>query len=413
MNVRKRSLDILLKIMLDNQYSNLVLRKELEGISSASDKALITNIVYGTLQNHRYLRYQYEPFIERSLYKDMMILLDLSVYQLMFLDKVPAYAIINDAVEIAKDVHRGKFANVINAILRNVVRQKVRPLPEDKYTSIAIKTSHPDWLVKMWVKQYGEEVCFKILEDNNKTPLNMARINRLATTEHELESLGFKHFEGECFTYNGNIASTSAYQEGLVSIQDYASMQVAPFLNPKAGEKVLDTCSAPGTKTCQMAELMENQGVIVAMDIHQHRVDLINHSARRLKLDNIQTLCKDATTLHLLYDKESFDKILVDAPCTGYGVMKRKADIKYHLKPEDMDEIVQIQGKILLSASRILKIGGELVYSTCTLNKKENELQIAKFLKANPNYELVAEQTLLPYEHQCDGFYMAKLKKIG
>ncbi|MGL5540174.1 MAG: methyltransferase domain-containing protein, partial [Erysipelotrichaceae bacterium] len=245
----------------------------------------------------------------------------------------------------------------------------------------------------------------------NNVPLNMARINRLVANEAQIQALGFHHVGDDCYTYEGAIAPTSAFQEGLVTIQDYASQKVAPFLNPQKGEMVLDACAAPGTKSVHMAQLMENTGKIVALDLHPHRVQLIQNSLNRLHVENVSSMAADATQLHLLYQTPVFDKILVDAPCTGYGVMKRKSDIKVHLKPEDMDEIIKIQAKILHSAAFVLKPGGVMVYSTCTLNKKENEQQVQKFLDSHQQFVLVEEQTIFPYEHECDGFYMAKILK--
>ncbi|MGL5540767.1 MAG: transcription antitermination factor NusB, partial [Erysipelotrichaceae bacterium] len=300
MSIRETILEILLQIVLDQKYSNLVLRTELNE-QKEEDKRFATNVVYGTLQNQRLIRYQYEPYIQRGVYKDIAILLDMSVYQLLFMDKVPHYAIVNEAVEIAKKRHHGKFASVVNAILRNVIRNGVKEVEGDEWAKLAIETSHPDWIVAMWKKQYGEEVTRKLCVDNNNVPLNMARINRLVANEAQIQALGFHHFGDDCYTYEGAIAPTSAFQEGLVTIQDYASQKVAPFLNPQKGEMVLDACAAPGTKSVHMAQLMENTGKIVALDLHPHRVQLIQNSLNRLHVENVSSMAADATQLHLLY----------------------------------------------------------------------------------------------------------------
>ena len=170
-------------------------------------------------------------------------------------------------------------------------------------------------------------------------------------------------------------------------------------------------CAAPGTKTCHMAQLMKNEGEIIALDIHEHRVELISNAAARLGLSIIQPWCFDACEINHEYDEESFDRVLVDAPCSGYGVMKRKNDIKVHMQSEDMDTLLPLQAKLLDTAFKMVKPGGVLVYSTCTLNKKENEKQIEKFLGLHDNAQLISQRTIFPYEYNTDGFYMAKLIK--
>lgn len=412
MNSREKAFEVLKDIVLGNEYSNLILRKELAGFKE-EDKRFITNIVYGTLQNKDYLRYQYAHYLKNGIPRDIYILLDLSVYQLIMMDKVPHYAIINEAVQIAKYAQKGRFAGLVNAILRNVARNGIVEIDKEPFEKLAIETSHPLWIVKMWIKQYGEEITRKICLDNNQIPLNMARRNIRYTTHEEMLEEGFTQFKDECYTYNGNIANTTYFLKGKVSIQDYASQQVAKFLAPQAYDKVLDTCAAPGTKTAHMSELMDDTGRITAMDIHPHRVDLIANSLKRLNVKNVYYKVGDATQCETLFEGQLFDKILVDAPCTGYGVMKRKPDIKVHLQPEDMDGIVQIQKEILASAAKVCKVGGIMVYSTCTLNKKENENQVRTFLNNNTEFELVEEKTIFPYEEQCDGFYMAKLVRKG
>lgn len=405
-------LKILSEIILDGKYSNLALRYALTAFKE-EDKRLITHIVYGTLQNLDYLRYQYGLYLERPVAKDIQILLDFSTYQLLFMEKVPAYAAINEAVEIAKRLHGGRYAKLVNAVLRKVNTNGAVAIEKEEWEALAIETSHPLWIVNMWKKQYGETIARKLCYDNNKAPLNMARINHLLTTPEQLMDEGFTHFKDDCYTYDGSIATTQAYLEGRISIQDYASQCIAPFVNPQVNERILDTCAAPGTKSAHMAELLKGQGEIIAMDIHEHRVKLIEEGASRLHLSNIKVCVGDATDLKAVYGTQLFDKILVDAPCTGYGVMKRKSDIKVHLKPEDMDEIIKIQAAILDSAALVCAVGGEIIYSTCTLNKKENELQIAKFLKQHIEFEFVEDQTIFPFEHECDGFYMAKLRRVA
>ena len=208
----------------------------------------------------------------------------------------------------------------------------------------------------------------------------------------------------------GNIADTSWYQSGCLAIQDEASQMIAPLLNPQPGQRILDVCSAPGTKATHMAQLMKDQGEIIALDIHEHRVALIEQGARRLGLSSIQTRCMDATCLEGL-EEASFDGVLCDVPCSGYGTLSRKSDIKYHMQSEDMDTLIPLQAAILRQASAMVKPGGVLVYSTCTLNKKENEKQVEAFLQEHSEFEKVFERTVFPFEFGSDGFYMAKCRR--
>lgn len=413
MKAREKAYYLLCDIVLGKKYSNLILRKEINEFE-AKDKALITSIVYGTLQNYRYLRYQWEHFVHDSISEDMALLMDMSIYQLLMMDKVPSYAVVNEAVEIAKSVHKGKYRAMINAMLRRFQRDGVRELTGNEIQKLALKTSHPEWIVKMWEKQYGFETAKAICEDNQKVAHQCARVNTRVTSreaiieQNPLFSKGFLSQDALIYQ-GGNIADTKEYLSGQISIQDEASQCVALFLDPKPGEKVLDTCAAPGTKTCHIAQIMDDQGEVIALDIHEHRVELIKQGALRQGMHSVKAYCHDACEVSQYYDEESFDRVLVDAPCSGYGVMKRKNDIKVHMQPEDMDEIIQLQKAILNEACKMVKKEGILVYSTCTLNKKENEKQVENFIKEHPDFELLEQKTIFPFTFDTDGFFMAKL----
>lgn len=416
MEAREKAHQLLCDIMIGNKYSNLLLRKELDDYDER-DRALITRIVYGTMQNYRLVRYQWEHYVEKKISEDMAILMDMSLYQLMFLD-IPSYALVNESVTIASHYHHGKYKNLINALLRRYLREGRRDLPKEPLEALGIETSHPYWLIAMWNKQYGFETTQKICLENQKIPSQACRVNTLKTTrEHIIEKND--HFvkgllsEDALIYDKGNIAQTLEYKEGLVTIQDESSQKVALFLDPKPHERILDVCAAPGTKTTHMAQLMQDSGEIIACDLHPHRVELIDHAVRRLNLSSIHSLCLDALDASQTFEPESFDRILVDAPCSGYGVLKRKNDIKVHMQSNDMDEIIPLQAQILESVSCLLKKEGILVYSTCTLNKKENEKQIEAFLKRHPEFCCLESITIFPFEYNSDGFFMAKLKKGG
>lgn len=415
MNARLLAFRMLKEICLEKKYSNLLLRKEL-GQVDVKDRGFVTQIVYGTLQNYRLCRYQWTPFVKKMPTEETAVLLDMSVYQLFYMDKVPAYAIINEAVNITKKDLREGYANLVNAILHNVERAKEREVSGSKEEVLAIKTSHPDWIVKMWIAQYGYDVAEAICYANLETKPNAVRVNTYKTVKADILKESDEFVEGklseDALWYTGNqLIHSSYYEQGLLSIQDEASQMVARILDPQPKESILDVCSAPGTKSCHMAELMKNEGRIVCGDIHPHRVELIGQGASRLGLTIIEPRTMDACTLSEL-EGEKFDRVLCDVPCSGYGVLARKSDIKYHMVSEDMDTLIPLQKQILETSSFHVKEGGILVYSTCTLNKKENEKQVENFLKNHGEFELLEQKTIYPFEYESDGFFIAKMKKV-
>lgn len=412
MKARMISFNILKEICIQKGYSNLVLQKKLE-LADDKDKGFITQIVYGTLQNYRYCRYQWDHFVKKMDHEEIALLLDMSVYQMIYMDKVPSYAIINDAVDIAKKIN-GRYASLVNAVLHKVDKQKEREIVGKKEEILAIKTSHPTWLVNMWIKQYGYEIAEKICFSNLEIKPVTARVNTLKTSKEELLKKEPLFHTGnaseDALIYQGsNLAATSYFKEGLVSIQDEASQMVAFFLEPKPGMRVLDTCSAPGTKATHIAQLMKDDGEILCGDIHEHRVHLIEEGAKRLGITCIKASVMDATDLKTV--RGTFDRVLCDVPCSGYGVLANKSDIKYHMVSSDMDTLIPLQQKILNCACEKVKQDGILVYSTCTLNKKENEKQIETFLSTHEDFVLEDQQTIFPFIYQSDGFFMAKLRR--
>lgn len=414
MNLREKAWNLLCDICIDHQYSNLLLRHELQHYE-ALDRALITHIIYGTLQQHQMVRFQWKTLVKKQPPEELSILLDMSVYQLFFMDKLPDYAIVNEAVNIAKKMNV-KFANMVNAILHNVIRQGLKQPSGTEEEILSIVTSHPLWLIHMWNAQYGKEVCKRICEDNMKTHASAARVNTLKITKAEILKQDENFEEGviakDALRFHGSsIANTSLYQEGLIAIQDEASQLVAEILDAKPEEHILDVCSAPGTKTTHIAQTMQNKGSIIAGDIHEHRIKLVQEGAKRLGIEIIEARVMDALELNGLIES-SFDRVLCDVPCSGYGVLGRKSDIKYHMQSNDMDTLIPLQYRILCKACTMVKSNGILMYSTCTLNKKENEKQIEKFLKEHEEFELIEERTIFPYEYDCDGFYIAKLQKL-
>lgn len=413
---RTIALDVLIKYQNEQSYLNITLNDYLEHSDlSRSDKDLVTRIVYGTIQNKIYLEYQLAPYVEGKKVKnrEKMILL-MSLYQLIFLDKVPDYAVIDEAVRLAKkrDRFAGKF---VNAILRNFLRAGIKEVDEpDEMKKLSIVTSHPLWLVKMLSKQYDFQTAKKICEHDNTSPTRSARINTLkATKDQLLEDVNFTsgNLSPDGLLYKaGNIANTSYFKDGLVTIQDESSQLIAPLLAPLETDLVLDMCCAPGSKTTHLAALMHNQGKIIAYDLFEHKIKLVAANLKRLGVTNVELHAGDATLLNEKYAPETFDKILLDGPCSGLGVMRRKPEIKYH-DSATMDTLIPLQVKLLDNAYYLLKKGGKMVYSTCTINKKENEIMIQKFLDKYPDMKIIEEKKILPYIYDSDGFYMCKLEK--
>ena len=377
-------------------YSNLYLRNHLHEVSER-DRALATRIFYGTIQNYCYCRACWSKFVKNKVNDKMDVLLTMSTYQLLFLDKVPSYAIVNDAVNIAKKINV-KYAGLTNAVLHKVKHIETK--------DVALKYSLPDWLYKMWVSQYGQEQALIMAKASvNILPFYVRR-NVLKTEVEDFSSSEFLCVKDPLYIYTQNdYFHHPYYQKGYMSAQDEGSFAIARCVDPKENEKILDCCAAPGTKTMAMAEMMYNKGHIDSFDLHAHRKDLIESDAKRLGIDIVHAGVQDATKFK---SSVLYDRILCDVPCSGYGVLSRKPDIKLRMLPEDMDTLIPLQYAILNNVCQYVKEGGIIVYSTCTMNKKENEKQIQRFLKEHDMFRLVDEVNIFSDSKQ-DGFYMAKL----
>lgn len=439
-NVRKTALECLEQIEKNQAYSNLLLNNVIKKNELPSkDIGLLTELVYGTIQRKLTLDYLLKPFIKGKVESWVRNLLRLTVYQLYYLDRIPTHAAIYEAVEIAKKQGHVGIAKMVNGILRTMQREGIPSLDQinDPIERISIETSTPLWLVKRWVEQFGLEDTKKICEVNLTAPNQTARVNLTKTTREEviklLQEEGYSVKESEFLpeaihSIKGNLATSTCFKEGLITIQDESSMLVANVLNPKSGDKILDSCAAPGGKTTHIAEKLNNTGQVIALDLHEHKVKLINETASRLKLTNVTTKAMDSRKVLEHFLPETFDRILIDAPCSGLGVLRRKPDMKYTKKEEDIFSLQKIQKELLDEIAPLLKKGGTFVYSTCTMDKEENTEIIQQFLKEHGNYEANPEfitclpQMLVPYASQMDiqvmphyfnsdGFYIAALRK--
>ena len=408
----KKAYEILYAVRVDKAYSNLLLQQ----LDDSYNVNFITQLVYGTLRNYRLVRAGWNQFVKDELEEGISVLLDLGVYMINDIINTPDYAIVNNIVEISKSIHHGKYTNLTNAVLKKYIKEDALVLKKDNISDLSIKYSHPLWLVQMWIAHYGLDTTIQLLKHNNTQSKLTLRINTHKTSVKEIlaDPLFTKgKFAPEAVYYDGNIFRTDYFKDGRISIQDSASQMVAHTVNAQPLDKVLDTCSAPGTKAFHIASLRGDSGQIDAVEIHENRAKLILEDKKRLGLNSVNVWVNDASKLEDYLERLSYDKVLVDVPCSGFGVVRGKPEIKIITTPSDLDELVELQASILDSAIKMVKLGGELIYSTCTLNKKENERQVQRILKLNDNWKLLEEETIFGYKNNSDSFYIAKLKRTA
>ncbi len=425
---REIALKILYKIDKEKAYSNIALNEEIkENRKKLEEKdiGLISEIVYGVttwrLTIDEIIK-KYSKIKIKKISPWILNILRMGIYQIIFLDKIPKSAAVNESVNLAKRYGHSSSSNFVNAILRKVEKSDYKEFfqIDDNIEKISKTTSMPIWIIEELLKNNNIETVEQICKNSNLKPKITIRINNLKTNKKEIEqklkgkNIEYKETEYEdflIFEKIKNVENLDLFKEGLFTIQDISAGQTAKILNPQKGEYILDACAAPGGKTTYMAEIMENEGQILAWDIYEHRTKLIEENAKRLGIEIIKTEVKDASIYNEKL-KEKFDKILLDVPCLGIGVIKRKPDIKWQRNIEDIKEITNIQVKILENCSRYLKKGGELVYSTCSILKQENENTIFNFLKENDTFDIVENSmtNILP-DNEKDGFFICKLKK--
>ncbi len=426
MTERQKALEILLNIYTKKSYSNLEIATQLGGMERR-EKALVTNIVYGVLQNCMNIDHILGHYLKSPLSKtapEVLNILRMGVYQIMYTDKIPDYAVVNESIKLTVKCGKGFAKGMVNAVLRGIIRgDKKIDYPKDKKEYLSVFYSHPKWICDMWFEQYPGQAEEMIKADNTKPPLTF-RTNTLKISPQKLAeklggSVGELCDDGVVIKQGFEIAADSMYKEGFYYPQDEASMMAGAVLAPKKGETVIDMCAAPGGKTTHMAQLMENEGKIIAFDIYEHKLKLISNTAARLGIKIIETKISDGCIFNEKFENTA-DKILVDAPCSGLGILRRKPEIKYERSYKDIEELKKIQYKILQNAARYLKCGGEMVYSTCTVNKEENEYMVQRFIENHKNFVLqesealqAAQKQFFVAENSHDGFFIAKLKKIS
>lgn len=426
-NPRELGYEAIYNVINQGGYSNITINKilrknELDNIN----RGFFTELVYGTIENKLYLDYVIQKFSKQKISdisREVLVILEMGLYQIREMNSVTDFAAVDESVKLCKKVFpRG--SGFVNAVLRNVLRDPGAFDIDIKNTSERVSVEYsvsPD-IVDLLMKQYDLEGTEDIMYGFSIKPKLYIRANSLRTSPQKLAELLkeegadaqlVEEVKGALVVKNlKNIENSKSYKDGLFSVQDISSMRCVKELDPASGEYILDICACPGGKTGYIAELMNNEGTIDAMDISQNKLELVTNTCKRLGVKIVNTSQNDAT----IYNPDmagKYDRVLVDAPCSGLGIIRRKPEIRYKTI-KDISSIYNIQRKIIQNASKYIKIGGIMIYSTCTINKEENQDITDDFLKKNGNFEKTQEDVMmLPSDGESDGFYICKLKRIS
>ena len=444
-NPREVAADVLLEIEKEKAYSNIALKRALKrnGAMSAKERAFVTEIVNGVLRNMYHIDAVLNWFSTvktKKMKPFLLAALRSGVYQILFMERVPDGAACNETVNIVKKRGFGSLSGFTNGVLRNIAKNREAVLFPDENTNPAayLETvySHPQWLVKMWLSQYPYSFVKELCAKNNTPPDVTVVVNCLKSSpsqvKKELEEAGVHVKDGKyCpqalhLTNTADLSKNSSFLNGDFYIQDESSMLAVMALDARPGEKVLDVCAAPGGKALFIGQRMQNQGFLLARDIYPHKLELMEENKARLGVSVMKTQLWDAEEQDQSY-RQYFDRVLVDAPCSGLGLIRKKPDIRYAKTGEDIDKLLEIQKQILQASWDYVKPGGVLVYSTCTICRKENIGMIQWFLERYPyiledltpylgeNLDCETEKDgyvqLFPHIHQTDGFFIARLRR--
>ena len=438
-STRQVILNILNEVEQENAYSNITINKQIKK-HEVEEVGFLREVVYGVIENKIYLDYILSKLITKGFNKletPLLNVLRMGLYQIIYLDSVPEYAAVNECVNMTRKISP-KHASFVNGVLRNYSRKKdTIKLPDKKndYISyLSVKYSFSKWIIRKWAKTYDKDFLEELLSASNETPPLTIRVNTLKITKEDLkEKLIEKGFEVTDGKYNDEalnvkgsnlIFNNELYTQGYFQIQDESSMLAVKVLDPQPDDLVIDVCAAPGSKTMFTSEMMKNEGLIIARDIFDHKLQLLSNDIERLGVDIIKTEKFDALNLdEMLIEKA--DRVLVDAPCSGLGVIRRKPEIKYNRTEAEVKELVKMQYKILQNSSKYVKNNGFLIYSTCTITEEENIEVVDRFLKENAEFsietkDLKVEEKLInkdgtirlyPNIHGTDGFFICKMRK--
>lgn len=435
---------------IEDTYLNLGLTRILNQYNQADqrEKDFCSELVYGVLRNLLKIDFILGRLLSRpldSLKIPVKNILRIAIYQLLQLSAIPEHAVVHSAVAETKDTKYSGLAGLVNGVLRNYLRQKNKIIMPDPGTELSqylsLEYSHPMWLVERWLDRFGLATTKTLLKTNNEPPPLTVRINQhLVECEQfkaELTAQGIHWCPGRFLTeaitlwdLPAAITELSQFQEGKLFVQDESSMLVGHLIAPRSGETIIDLCAAPGGKSTHMAELTADRCRIISIDDHPHKIDLIRENAARLRLENIEPVLGDARKV-FGDDEQWADAVLVDAPCSGTGVLRRRVDARYRRKPEELKALATLQREILQQAARLVRPGGRLVYSTCTLEPEENQEQIKWFIQNHPEFQIEPYSkflpdgvkaclvetdrrwaTLLPMPNGGDGFFMCRLKRV-
>lgn len=429
---RQAALTILEEVFLNGAYSNIALNQALLEIPlSSADQALVTEIVYGTVARKMTLEWYLSHVIKdrEKLDSWVYILLLLSLYQIHYLDKIPAHAVVNEAVELAKARKKGS-EKFVNAVLRGLLRDGVADIASIKRKNkrYSVQYSLPVWLVKVLIEEYGETRALAIFESlflRNRASIRVVDLKCKEELKEQLQAEDSLLAPTALVKSHDHFASHYLFEKGAITIQDESSQLVAPIMDVQGDEKVLDACSAPGGKTTHIASYLTT-GQVIALDLYDHKLRLIEENAKRLGVaDRVITKKLDARRVFETFGVDAFDKILVDAPCSGIGLIRRKPEIKYNKENADFTSLQKIQLEILDSVCQSLRKGGIITYSTCTIVSQENFQVVEQFLAAHPNFEQVKlEQNrrdilqdgcilITPELYGSDGFFISQFKRIS
>lgn len=432
-NFREIAFETLNKIEKEGAYSNIALDSLLSKSSADTrDRSFVSSLFYGVIERKITLDYQISLYLSKPINKlktEVLTVLRMGAYQLLFMDKVPSSAAVNESVKIAKNNGLSFASGFINAVLRKIALNGLK-MPEDEESTeyLSVKYSCPQWLINKWIKEYGRQDTEGILKSSLGACGNYIKVNSLLIGEDELiEIIDSEGVKAEKTKIKGclridfcgkSVEKLNSFGRGLFHVQDAACQLCVKALKAKAGDTVFDLCAAPGGKSYSIAENMNNEGRVISFDIHDHRVELIKKGAERLRLTCVEAMKGDATVYN---DKlGTADAVLCDVPCSGFGIIGKKPEIKYK-NPDETKTLPQIQSEILSNGSSYVKIGGRLVYSTCTLSHSENQKVCQRFLEKNKNFRSVkpleeySEEyfiTLMPHKDYTDGFFIACFERI-
>lgn len=440
---RKAAFDILLKIEVDRAFSSVLLPIYEEKLGE-KDAALCHQLTLGVLRKKIYLDWWISKFTQKSVGKfdnEVIISLRLGIYQMIFLEKIPAYSAINESVNLVKASKKRSAAGLVNAILRRVSNKKLKTELQNKMENISIETSHPNWLIDRWINQFGVEKTKKLAAANNELPKLIFRFTRkfyTSTAENRREILE-KAIKGasksqaveDCFTVNNsNKLLKNLAERGLIYFQDEGSQIGASVVNLKEGENFLDVCASPGSKTTwigrkyRIEKIEKRKSFFIAGDFYEHRISILKRNCINQGLKFINLVRYDAEST-LPFAESSFDAVLVDAPCSGTGTIRHNPEIRYFLREENFAELSGKQFTILENASKLVKIGGRLVYSTCSLEIDENEEVLQRFMANEKNFKVIIPKTqkklitpegyarTFPHCNHIGGFFMGILQRTG